>query len=135
MRSTGCLSRIVRQWVIRERLSSPGIHCYSMNCAWLKSGLRPSLPDGWYELATVQTLAGNLTTALANFVRTCELQSADPKNQSARCRCLGKLFVRQNQSDKAIEQFRQAIEIRTGNREAHFEWAAGYLNQLTTDHF
>jgi len=85
------------------------------------AALRPSLPDGWYELATIQMLAGDLTTALANFDRACELQSADPKNQYAHCRCLGKLFARQNQPDKAIEQFRQAIEILPGNWEAHFE--------------
>jgi tetratricopeptide (TPR) repeat protein len=85
------------------------------------SALRPSLPDGWYELATEQMLAGDDTTALANFDRACELQSADPKNQYARCRCLGKLFARQNQPDKAIGQFRQAIEILPGNWEGHFE--------------
>jgi tetratricopeptide (TPR) repeat protein len=85
------------------------------------AALRPSLPDGWYELATVQMLAGENTAALGNYDRACELQPADPKSRYARCRCQGKLFDRQNQPDKAIEQFRRAIEILPGNWEAHFE--------------
>ncbi len=82
---------------------------------------RPSLPEAWYELASVQVLAGDFETAMEHFDRACELRPNDPASKSYRLHCCGKLLAQQNRHAEAVAQYRQAIEVLPQNWEAHFE--------------
>lgn len=83
--------------------------------------IRPSLPEAWYELASVQVLAGDFRTAMEHFDLACELRPNDPASKSYRSHCRGKWLAQQNRHAEAVAQYRQAIEVLPQNWEAHFE--------------
>lgn len=83
--------------------------------------IRPSLPEAWYELASVQVLAGDFRTAMEHFDLACELRPNDPASKSYRSHCRGKWLAQQDRHAEAVAQYRQAIEELPQNWEAHFE--------------
>jgi tetratricopeptide (TPR) repeat protein len=81
--------------------------------------LRPSLPEGWYDRATVLAAQGKFDSALRQYTRASELRPSDANYICYQGKALAKL----NRHDEAITHYRRAIQMRPAFWEAHFELA------------
>lgn len=81
--------------------------------------LRPSLPDGWFELGTVLAAQQKFAPALESMERAARIR---PQESSYVC-YTGQMLAKLNRHAEAIEHFRQAIQMRPDLWEAHFELA------------
>jgi len=81
--------------------------------------LRPSLPEGWFELGNVLAAQSKLAPALECLERAARLRPSDASSLACAAQVLGKL----NRHAEAIEKYRQAIQTDPQSWEAHCELA------------
>ena len=86
--------------------------------------LRPSLPDGWYELGNVQSGQGKFTVALGNFERAAKIR---PRDASYLC-AVAQMQSKLNRHAEAIENCRHALEMNPNYWEAHFQLAGEFVS-------
>jgi len=81
--------------------------------------LRPSEPDGWYELGVVLVAQSKFAPALECVQHAVRLR---PQDSSYVC-SIAQILVKLNRHSEAIENYRRAIQISPDSWEAHFELA------------
>ncbi len=86
-------------------------------CLLKSVSLRPTLAEGWYELANVQAASGKLDLALPNYDHASRLRPHDFVFLCQKARALSK----SNRHTEAIEVYRAAIKSDPDAAEAHFE--------------
>jgi len=86
---------------------------------------RPTLPEGWYELGSVQAAQGRFADALDSYNHAIQLRPRDPAYVSYK----GKVLAKLNRHSEAIQYYSQAIQLRPEYWEARFELAGELANQ------
>lgn len=81
--------------------------------------LRPSLPEGWFELGLVLAAQSKLAPALECMERAARIRPQDTSYLCYAGQMLGKL----NRHAEATDHYRRAIQINPESWEAHFELA------------
>ena len=81
--------------------------------------LRPSLPDGWFELGNVQAGQSKFTAALENFEHAAKIR---PRDASYLC-AVAQIQSKLNRHAEAIENCQRAIQSNPNYWEAHFQLA------------
>ena len=87
--------------------------------------MRPSLPEGWYELGNVRAAQGRFADSLQCYERAIRLR---PRDATYVC-YKGKVLAKLNRGTEAIRSYREAIQLRPDYWEAHFELAGELAKQ------
>ena len=101
----------------------------SQSCLEVAAQLRPSLPEGWFELASTLSAQKKYSAALDSLVRAEKLR---PQNASY-VYSVGQMLAKLERQTEAVENYRRAIKLDPGYWQVHFELANELVasNQFT----